>query len=235
MASFRGTSIVHGATGNSGMLGGLFDPKAEWLVEGHCRPHWSQDGTIVFITFRTRDSIPRDVIERWEREKTEWFQVRGYDVGKKWRESLPLLSDKERAEFQKHFDCCREDFLDTCHGRCLLRRPELARIVADALMHFDGQRYVMGDFVIMPNHVHLLAVFFSADSMKVQCDSWLHYSASRINPAIGERGKLWQQEPFDHLVRSPEQYEYLRTYIADNPRKAHLRPGEFYYRRYSGR
>ena len=216
------------------MLGGLFDPKSEWLMYEHCRPHWSQDGTVVFITFRTHDSIPREVIERWDREKRAWLQARGLEVAKSWSDSLALLSNKERAEFQKQFDRCREDFLDTCHGRCLLRKPELAQIVADALLHFDGLRYTMGDFVVMPNHVHLLASFFSAQSMKEQCDSWLHYTANRINRLLGERGKFWQQEPFDHLVRSPEQYDYLRKYIAENPKKARLRPGEFYYRRYEG-
>ena len=101
-------------------------------------------------------------------------------------------------------------------------------------MHFDGRRYRLGDFVVMPNHVHLLAVFPSDEAMKEQCDSWLHYSAFQIHRVIGEKGKLWQQEPFDHLVRNPEQYDYLREYIADNPEKARLRTGEFLYRRYDG-
>jgi putative transposase len=213
------------------MLGEVFDPKAELLIYEHCRPHWSQAGAVVFITFRTHDSIPREAIERWEREKQEWLQARGFD-GRYWSTILPTLPEKERTDFQRHFERCREDYLDTCHGRCLLRQPELAQIVADALLHFDGQRYRMGDFIVMPNHVHLLAAFASADSLKEQCDSWLHYTAFRINRAIGERGKFWQQEPFDHLVRSPEQYEYLRKYIADNPRQACLHPGEFFYRRY---
>ena len=108
------------------------------------------------------------------------------------------------------------------------------RIVADALLHFDGDRYRMGDFVVMPTHVHLLAAFATAEAMKEQCDSWLHYTALQINRAIGEKGKFWQQEPFDHLVRSLEQYEYLRRYIAENPRKAGLKPGEYLYRRYDG-
>ena len=67
-----------------------------------------------------------------------------------------------------------------------------------------------------------------------QFDSWLHYSAFRINQEIGERGHFWQTEPFDHLVRSVKQYEYLRDYIANNPRKARLKEGECIYRRYPG-
>jgi type I restriction enzyme R subunit len=216
------------------MLGELFDPNREWLIFEHCRPHWSQAGAVVFITFRTHDSIPREVVERWDREKQEWLRQRGLATGEHWSEIVRTLADKERADFQETFNRCRETFLDSCHGRCLLKRPELAKIVADSLLHFDGERYRMGDFIVMPNHVHLLAVFPTAEALKEQCDSWLHYTAFRINKEIGEKGKLWQQEPFDHLVRSPQQYEYLRSYIADNPRYAGLKIGEYFYRRFEG-
>jgi type I restriction enzyme R subunit len=212
------------------MLGEVFDPKADLHIYEHCRPHWSQAGAVVFITFRTADSIPRTVIEHWERQKQDWLKRRGYGPGDS---SLILkeLTEQERVEFNQEFHRCREMFLDTCHGRCLLKRQELGRIVAESLFHFDGQRYRLGDFVVMPNHVHLLAAFPSAEGMKEQCDSWLHFTAFQINKALGEKGKIWQQEPFDHLVRSIAQYEYLRQYIADNPRKAGLREGEYLYRR----
>jgi type I restriction enzyme R subunit len=216
------------------MLGECFDPKGEFIIREHCRPHWSQAGAVIFITFRTQDSIPRHVIQRWDRDKHEWLRERGHDTRAHWSVVLPTLSDQEEAEFRKTFNRTREMFLDSCHGRCLLRRPELARIVADSLLHFDGQRYRMGDFVVMPNHVHLLVAFPSAEALKEQCDSWLHFTAFRIHQTIGEKGSFWQEEPFDHLVRSPEQYEYLRQYIADNPRKANLKTGEYYYRRYDG-
>jgi putative transposase len=215
------------------MLGESFDPKGELHIYEQCRPHWSQVGAMVFITFRTHDSIPRDVIQRWESEKQKWLRDRGCDAGVHWSVSVQTLSEKDSAEFQKAFNRCREVFLDSCHGRCLLKRPELSKIVADALLHFDGQRYRMGDFIVMPNHVHLLAVFVTANAMKQQCDSWLHYTAFRINQALDEKGQFWQQEPFDHLVRSPEQYDYLRRYIADNPHKAGLALGEYHYRRFN--
>jgi type I restriction enzyme R subunit len=214
------------------MLGELFDPKAELLIYEHCRPHWSQSGSVVFVTFRTADSIPREVLDRWEREKQDWLRRRGNDSGAHWSAIIPALSEQEQAAFYKEFNRCREAFLDTCHGRCLLKQPELAQIVAASLLHFDGKRYRMGDFIVMPNHVHLLAVFPSAEAMKDQFDSWLHYSAFQINKRIGQKGKFWQPEPFDHLVRSPEQYEYLRRYIALNPQKAGLKPGEYLYRRF---
>jgi type I restriction enzyme R subunit len=214
------------------MLGEIFDPKAELRIDEHCRPHWSQAGAIVFITFRTADSIPREVLERWEREKQDWLARRGHASTAHWSDALPTLDPKQQADFHREFDRCREAFLDTCHGDCVLRRPELAQIVANSLLHFDGSRYRLGDFVVMPNHVHLLAAFATEDAMAKQCDSWLHFTAVQINKNLGAKGKFWQQEPFDHLVRSTEQYEYLRRYIAENPLKSNLRAGEFLYRRY---
>jgi putative transposase len=182
------------------MLGELFDPKADWFIDEHFRPHWSQPGAVVFITFRTHDSIPHAVLQQWEQEKQEWLRLHGHH----WSVLVPTLPERQRADFQKEFQRSHEGCLDACHGCCLLRRPEIARIVCDSLLHFDGERYRMGDFVVMPTHVHLLAAFSTAEAMRQQCDSWLHYTAFQINRAIGEKGKFWQQEPFDHLVRSLE-------------------------------
>ena len=214
------------------MLGHVFDPKAELLISEQLRPHWSQAGAIVFVTFRTADSIPKEVLHRWDREKDDWMRRQGFPDGVHWSEILPGLDEKLRGDFYREFNRCRETFLDTCHGRCLLRTPELAKIVGDSLMHFDGERYRMGDFIVMPNHVHLMAAFADPDSMRAQFDSWTHFTAVQINRSIGEKGRFWQQEPFDHLVRSVEQYDYLRRYIAENPVKANLKPGEYLYRRY---
>ncbi len=213
------------------LIGELFDPDAELFVEERFRPHWSQVGAIVFVTFRTHDSIPQSVIRRWDREKCDWVHRRGY--AGRWEVVVPNLESKEQDAFKKQFSRCRELYLDECHGQCLLRRPELSKIVADSLMHFDKTRYRIGDFIIMPNHVHLLAAFSNRATMLKQFESWLHYTAVQINRTIGEKGTFWQSEPFDHLVRSIEQYQYLRHYIADNPKKARLNPGEYFYREYA--
>ena len=219
------------------MLGELFDPKAEYFVQDRLRPHWSQAGAIVFITARTRDSIPKQVLELWDREKNEWLDLheinQGIQIrrGRKWSEAIDELNDVDRIEFHKHFNRKREVTLDECHGACVLRDRRFAELIAESLLHFDGDRYHMGDFVIMPNHFHLLVAFSTPEAMSAQIDSWLHFTATQINRITGVRGHFWQQEPFDHLVRSEKQYQFLRNYIADNPRKANLREGEYLYRR----
>ena len=222
------------------MIGDLFDPKAEFFVEQGGKPHWSQTGAIVFGTFRTLDSIPIEVLDRWEREKQEWIVralcrsplAKQADLTMHWSRLLTLLADEDREKFNKHFERCRESKLDECHGACVLKNPVLSKIVADSLMHFDGDRYRMGDFVIMPNHVHLLAAFNSPETMRKQFASWLRFTAREINQCLNSNRHFWQQEPFDHLVRSPEQYQHLRNYIKCNPEKAGLRSGEYFYRRY---
>ncbi len=228
----RGAINDHDQLDRSEMLGDLFDPNADLLINDRLRPHWSQAGAIVFVTFRTNDSVPQDVVHQWDCEKNQWLEQRGLLNGRNWRDDIGSLDEKSRVEFNRRFDRTREDFLDTCQGKCLLKRPDLANIVCDSLLHFDGVRYRMGDFVVMPNHVHLLAAFPDSDTMEKQFDSWLHFTAFRINQAVGEKGHFWQQEPFDHLLRSIEQYDYLREYIAMNPQKAGLKVGEYLYRHY---
>jgi putative transposase len=121
--------------------------------------------------------------------------------------------------------------LDECHGECPLRRSELATIVAENLLHGDGGRYVLSDFVVMPNYVHALVQLAEPEQVKAQPRAWKHYAAVRINKELGRTGHFWQSESFDHLVRSEEQFQFLRSYIANNPAAARLRPGE--YRHYA--
>ncbi len=86
---------------------------------------------------------------------------------------------------------------------------------------------LLTDFVIMPNHVHILVAFPDQDSMLYQCESWKHFTAREINRILGRSSRYWQQDAFDHLLRSEQQYRYLREYVAKNPEKARLKRGEY--------
>jgi type I restriction enzyme R subunit len=206
----------------------VFDPKQEVSIIERRLPHWSQAGTISFITFRTEDSIPADVLKAWLAERDDWLSAHGIDTAyPNWRDHLKRLAVKLQAEFREHFTNRWNDHLDACHGECVLREPPYSKIVADALRYFDADRYDLTDFVVMPNHVHILGVFPDEQAMLKQCESWKRYTATQLNRLLDRRGRFWQQEGFDHLVRSVEQFEHLRRYIADNPRRARLKHGEF--------
>jgi REP element-mobilizing transposase RayT len=229
----------------------VFDPKQDFAIVERRLPHWSQAGTIAFITWRTWDSIPEAVLKEWLAERDNWLAQHGVEwnslakrdakcrplapreapsLGERrlhLRDQLKSLDPAVVREFHMKFSNRWNERLDECHGACVLRGPEFSQIVADSLMHFDGQRYDLTDFVVMPNHVHILAAFPDEQAMLDQCESWKRYTATKINQALGRRGRFWQADDFDHLVRSVEQFERLRQYIRDNPRRANLRAEEY--------
>ena len=168
----------------------VFDAEDDILFVERRLPHWSQPGTLCFITFRTWDSMPAAVLEHWIRERDEWLRtqgiiIRGQDANTgdadHSRNQLDSLEPRLRREFHAIFSRRWHGELDQCHGDCLLRQPELAGIVAKSLTHFDGQRYDLTDFVVMPNHVHLIAVFpdAPADADPVYFLEALHRDANQ--------------------------------------------------------
>jgi type I restriction enzyme R subunit len=122
-------------------------------------------------------------------------------------------------------------YLDRGYGACVLRDQNAAKFIETALLHFDGVKYHMGDFIIMPNHVHLLVGLLGDTNIEAQCRSWKRFSANQINRWRSGRGRFWQEESFDHLVRNADQFERFENYIAENPRKAGLADGDFLHRR----
>lgn len=123
--------------------------------------------------------------------------------------------------------------LDAGHGECLLQRCAVRAIVENSLKYFDGQRYLLGDFVIMPNHVHLLVQFQGSTTLKQQTYGWKKFTAREINNLLGRRGHFWQGETYDHIVRSERAFLAFRKYIFENPKKAGLRTGEYSHYRCS--
>ncbi len=206
----------------------VFDPLGDCVVLERRLPHWSQPGTVAFITWRTNDSMPADVLRVWKADRSQWLVRHGILASsEEWRHQLAKLPQTTRSEFYREFSDRWHAALDAGYGDCVLRQPNVATVVANSLLFFDGDRYEMTDFVVMPNHVHLLAAFRHATGMVEQCESWKHFQASQIHRITGKKGRFWQQDGFDHLVRSVEQWEYLRRYIAENGPKAGLSPDEY--------
>ncbi len=206
----------------------LFDPSIEFTILDRRLPHWAQSGAVVFITWRTDDSMPAAVLAQWRADRCSWLRARGIDPNRSnWQAQLAGLQPAIQNEFHREFSERWHNALDAGHGACVLQRPELAQLVADSLKHFDGDRYLLFDFVVMPNHVHVLAAFREESAMLAQCESWKHYMATKINRVLGRKGRFWEQDCFDHLVRTEVQFLWLRRYIAENPSRARLAQGQF--------
>jgi REP element-mobilizing transposase RayT len=208
----------------------FFDPTDHVAITERKLPHWAQAGTVCFITWRTHDSMPNAVLAKWFAERDQWLRGHGIEpAATDWQRQLAQLAPALVAEFHGAFTTRWQDALDAGHGECVLRRPELAQIVARSLLHFDNDRYAMHSFVVMPNHVHLLVTFPDEAAMLAQCESWKHFTATQINRRLGRAGRFWQPDAFDHLVRHEAQFARLQQYIAENPSKAGLKAGEYVY------
>jgi REP element-mobilizing transposase RayT len=205
----------------------LFDRKAEYTVRRGALPHWYQPGVTYFVTYRTADSVPHSLLRAWHAQRDDWLRRHGLDpTAMTWKTRLRMEPDLER-QYERTFTRQFMEYLDCGHGACPLARRHVAEIVADNLRHFDGRRYHLGDFIVMPNHVHVLVCLVGDTQIEAQCRSWKRYTAAHIHRALARRGRFWQEETFDHLVRTPEQFARFRHYIADNPRKARLGKEEY--------
>jgi len=176
-------------------------------------PHWETPGGVYFITFRLADALPAAVVEDLRRKREE-MEKRAAEQGR--------LSWIERQEISRLF-CLRTDrYLDAGMGRCELRDPRAARIVVDSLRYFDSERYRLKKLCAMPNHVHVIVRPFEGWTLSSILHSWKSYTAHEINRALGRRGRLWQEESFDHLIRDDRELATLSDYVLSNPAQAGL-------------
>ncbi|MBE0540558.1 MAG: transposase [Verrucomicrobia bacterium] len=193
-----------------------FDPNAPVVKAGRHLPHWTQPGCTYFVTFRLADAIPKDKLLQWEAELRAWLLNH--------REPRTAEQDKEFNElFAERF----HRWLDEGLGECWLKQPERSAAVEEALRFFDGQRYWLGHYVVMPNHVHVLVRPIGDHSLSEILHSWKSFTAKMINAAIGRTGTLWQEESFDNIVRDAKALEKFSAYIQENPGKSGLQAGQF--------
>lgn len=193
-----------------------FDPDAEVEVRVRNLPHWRQVGATYFVTFRLADSLPQAKLRGLQDEQRRWLAA-----------NPPPRSPERLAAYQRLISHRLEAYLAEGYGACWFNRPEIADVMVAALLFFDRQRYALDDFVVMPNHVHVLVTPLSGYELSDIQHSWKSFTANRINKLVGRSGRLWQEEAYDHIVRDEDELIGYRRYIADNPIKAKLQPLEY--------
>lgn len=164
----------------------FFNPYVEIRHTANRLPHWQQEGAVYFVTFRLADAVPHNLRTRWESEREAWLRVHGQ----------PWTAEIER-EYHERFSGAIERWLDVGYGSCILRRQECARIVAQALRYFDGERSALISSVVMPNHVHALFVQNADWPLEKLLRSWKSFTSRKINSLLGRDGSLWQRDYFD--------------------------------------
>ncbi|MBX3741951.1 MAG: transposase [Akkermansiaceae bacterium] len=164
-------------------------------------PHWDFDGAVQAVTFRLADAMPVGL-------------VRG------WKEELASLADDRIRNKELRRRIARYE--DTGCGEALLKDPGCAGIVQDKLIAGHESRYLLIDWCIMPNHVHVLLRLLGNQALADIARLWKGSSAFGINRLIGRSGALWQREYYDRYVRDLEHFHDCRAYIRNNLVKANL-------------
>lgn len=168
-----------------------------WYSRGYL-PHFDGGAICQFVTFRLYDSMPQNVLERWRQE---------------------LLHDSYMdAVFRKRV----EGYLDQGYGNCFLKEERIALMVQDAMLFFDGKRYKLIAWVIMPNHVHALLTPINEFKLEKIMHSWKSFTSKEANKILNRKGHFWFREYFDRYIRDTVHYERVVAYIENNPVKAHL-------------
>ena len=170
-----------------------------WRTRGYL-PHFEGAGALA-VTFRLSDSLPGAVLAQIESEVAE-------------------LGTKAGQERRRRV----ESWLDRGSGACWLRNPQIAKVVADALLFLDRRRYDLHAWVVMPNHVHLLFTPIAPASLAAIVHSLKSYTAKEANRLLGRTGPFWQREYFDRAIRDAEHFSDAVEYIEANPIKAGLCP-----------
>lgn len=105
----------------------------EWYSRGYL-PHCDRTGLIQSITFRLADSLPQDVLKRLELE----------------------VACKKEGQRELYRRKTIEKYIDSGMGCCALQHSAVADIVQNTFFAFDGVKYRLIAWCIMPNHVHVL-------------------------------------------------------------------------------
>lgn len=165
-----------------------------WNTRGYL-PHWDKPGAMQMLTFRLADAMPASRRQEWE--------------------LLLRIADARERRTKL------EAYLDRGCGECQLRDPRCAAAVEAVLLRYDGERYRLLAWVIMPNHAHVLVELWTVPLGRL-CQAWKGAGANAVNRILGRKGELWQADYWDRHIRDEEHFRKAWRYIESNPVKAGL-------------
>ncbi|MDX6444220.1 MAG: REP-associated tyrosine transposase [Blastocatellia bacterium] len=113
-------------------------------------------------------------------------------------------------------------YLDQGQGSCYLKDPRVARLVQDAILYFDQDKYLLSAWVVMPNHVHLVTTPLPGKRLARIMQSLKSFTAKEANKLLAREGTFWMPDYFDRYVRNEKHFTRAVEYVENNPVKAGL-------------
>ena len=159
-------------------------------------PHWQPAGKDVFVTWRLYGSLPANarILATPDRSPSAGERFRAFDQ----------VLDRAGV------------------GPLWLKDPKIAECLVAALHRCQEQNlFRLHAYVVMANHVHvLLAPLRSLAEITHLVKGATARQANKILARMGV--PFWQDESFDHWVRSASEWNRIRDYIERNPVSAGL-------------
>lgn len=165
-----------------------------WHQSGYL-PHYDAPGITQIVTLRLADSLPASRRREWEH----------------------LLQIENLRERRREL----EEYLDRGFGECCLRQPVIADLAEGALRFFDGKRYALVAWVIMPNHLHALVDVWDKPLSEL-IKSWKSFVTREANKLLDRQGEFWEREYLDTVIEDDAHRRTAVRYIENNPVKARL-------------
>ncbi|MFW6303123.1 MAG: transposase [Candidatus Sumerlaeota bacterium] len=181
-------------------------------------PHWTKEDSIYWITFRLGDSVPQSKIAVWRDERRRWVDAHP----KPWSKEVWL-------EYHREFELRIDKWLDRGFGSQSLAHPHVREALKTCMLRFEGERLNIHCAVIMPTHVHVLLEPLKGYQLSALLKGMKGAGAREANRILRRTGPFWEEESYDHIVRNREQYLYFCDYIANNPSKACLGEGAYWF------
>ena len=136
-------------------------------------------------------------------------------------DSLPAEA-LERIRLSDRPERLRDDLLDSGSGACWLRLPQIAQVVEHSFFAFDGDRYRLHAWTIMPSHVHVLFTVLGRATLSDIVASWKKFTARQCNQQLGRSGPFWMADYWDRFIRNDAHFDSAVSYVDNDPVKAGL-------------
>ncbi|MGD0294028.1 MAG: transposase [Terracidiphilus sp.] len=147
------------------------------------------------------------------------------EAEKEWALAPAMARPNRNAKPEDALSPARTFFAttNTNMGRNLLQSERNAGLLIDVLRsHLAARKFKLHDFVIMPDHMHLLLTVEGGMTIEKAMQLIKGGFSYRLNKEFGYQGEVWQRGFSEVQVLGKESYEKHRTYIAMNPVKAGL-------------
>ncbi len=164
-----------------------------------------------------------------ELAKRKTIRLKGYDYSKKGAYFVTICT-KDRKQFLSDITAPANPV--GAHHDAPVERLTPYGQIADNLIKSLPSRFdtAINDYVIMPNHVHMIIVIneslegrairespLRGRSLLSQIVGYWKINASREMHRLGFQGEVWQRSFHEHVIRDRDDYDRIAKYIRENP------------------